>query len=316
MDSGDLVSIVIVNYNAGDLLQSCLDSIFQQTYADWEVIIVDNHSQDKSLERITPNHQVRILYNNTNLGFATAQNQGFRAAHGPYLMSLNYDVRLTENFLQAAVAAIGLDPEIGSVTPKLLYMEEDGKLTDRIYAAGHLMPRNRFPLLRGTEEIDQGQYDQPELVFGAPGAAVIFRRDCLEDVAYQGQFFDESYFMWSEDVDLDWRIQLRGWKCLYAPQAVAAHIGHPQGYDPSFTRFQAAHSIYNRWAMITADEASRNIVKNLIPLTRYELSLLIYVLRSGLLSAYLKAGGRYLKDLPKILKKRHWVQSRSCLQSR
>jgi GT2 family glycosyltransferase len=77
---------------------------------------------------------------------------------------------------------------------------------------------------RGAEEADRGQYDRPQFVFGASGAAVLFRRDFIQDVSVQGEFFDEDFFAFREDGDLAWRAQVMGWKCLYTPAAVAWHV--------------------------------------------------------------------------------------------
>lgn len=311
MDNPPLVSIIIVNFNAGERLFSCLSSIEKQTYSNWEVIIIDNASNDHSSSLIESNNKIRIIFNHENVGFAKAQNQGIRLAQGDLLLPLNFDIYLTPEFIDQMVRGMHFDNRIGCVTPKFLYMTEDGILTDRIYAAGHFLPKNRFPLLRGVSELDRGQYDQPEFVFGAPGAAPLFSRICLEEVAYQNQYFDESYFMWYEDVDLDWRIQKSGWKCLYWPMAIAYHIGHPEGYDPEFRAFHAFHSIRNRWAMIITNESSENFRKNLFFLISYELSLIRYVMTKGMIIPYSKAVMQLVYYLPQIFSKRSWVQNRA-----
>ncbi len=310
-NNSPLVSLIIVNYNAGKLLNSCLESVSKQDFPNWEVIIIDNASQDNSLESISPKKRIKVIRNEDNIGFAAGQNQGFKLAKGKYLMTLNFDIVMTSSFLGEMIKAINLDDWTGSATCKLLYMKEDGSITNQIYSAGHVLPPNRFPILRGETEYDHGQYDQSEFVFGAPGAAALYRRECLQDVAYQGQFFDESYFMWCEDVDLDWRIKLRGWKCIYTPKAVAYHIGHPKGYDPLFKAFQAQHSIKNRWAMIIADESRENFLANLWPILKYEISLFIYVIRSGLFRSYLIAIKMLVINFSQIIAKRRYVRKRA-----
>jgi GT2 family glycosyltransferase len=311
LPDNSLVSIIIVNYNAGRQLQSCLNSIRKQFYSNWEVIIIDNASQDDSLTTVPSDKAFQVIRNRKNMGFSIAQNQGLRAARGDYLLPLNFDINMLPDFLEELVKAIETDSQIGSVTGKLLYMGLDGAITNKIYSVGHLLPRNRAPLLRGNNEIDLGQYDRAEYVFGAPGAAVLFRKTCLEDIAYQGQYFDETYFMWYEDVDMDWRIQLRGWKCLYEPKAVGYHVGHPGGYDANFLRFHSLHSIRNRWAMISSNEKKNNLFRNFTHLLSYEISLLGYVVRFGLLTTYLQAFAGYLKLLPTIINKRRWVLGRA-----
>ena len=305
------VSIIIVNFNSGPYLNRCLESISQQTYQNLEIIIIDNASQDNSLESIPPETRIKVIRNEDNIGFAAGQNQGFKLAKGKYLMALNFDIVMTSSFLEEMVKAITLDDWTGSATCKLLYMKEDGSITNQIYSAGHILPPNRFPILRGETEYDHGQYDQIGFVFGAPGAAALYRRECLQEVAYQDQFFDESYFMWYEDVDLDWRIKLRGWKCIYTPKAVAYHIGHPKGYKPLFKAFQAQHSIKNRWAMIITDESKENFLANLSPIIKYEISLLIYVIRSGLFKSYLIAIKMLVINFSQIIAKRQCIRKRA-----
>ena len=101
MTTSDLISIVIVNYNAGAWLPRCLDYIAQQTYPYWEVIIVDNASQDGSLALVENRDRVTIIRNRENRGFAAAQNQGIAIACGRYIMALNYDLIMVPDFLRS-----------------------------------------------------------------------------------------------------------------------------------------------------------------------------------------------------------------------
>ncbi len=309
MQSEPLVSMVIVNYNSGELLRRCLESVRIQTYPKWEVIIVDNASHDASLRTVEGLDRITIVRNNRNVGFAAGQNQGMRQALGRYLMPLNFDIEMTPQFLDHMVAAIESSPSIGTVTGKLMQMGEEAKRLDLFYSTGHLMPPNRFPLHRGAGERDCGQYDQIEEVFGAPGAAPLYRREMLEDVAFQGQYFDESFFTWYEDVDLDWRAQWRGWKCLYTPWAVAYHRGHPEGLGRNLKHI--AISIRNRWLMIAADECMVCASRNAFALIGYELGLLRYVVRANLPSAYAKALWSFVHLLPLAQKKRQHIRKRA-----
>jgi GT2 family glycosyltransferase len=303
-----LVSIVIVNYNAGAYLAACLDSLAVQTLADFEVIVVDNASRDDSLSAVQGRARVRVMRNSSNLGFAAAQNQGMRASQGRYLMALNFDIQLAPDYLAQAVAAMESYPMIGSLSGKMLKMKPDGERTTQFDNAGLLFTRRRMPQHRGVGEQDRGQYQQPDLVFGVMGAAALYRRAMLDDVAWRGQYFDESYFMWYEDIDLDWRARLRGWDCLYLPQAVAYHVGDPHGHGRS--RFGAEMTIRNRWMMILANENMLWAVRNSPWLVYEEFNLLSHVLRSGLAGAYLRALGGFIQRIPPVLKKRRWSRSR------
>ena len=305
------VSMVIVNYNSGDYLPQCLKSVIAQDFTDFEVIVIDNASTDNSLEFPSQFEQIRVVRNDTNVGFARAQNQGMRLAQGKYLMPLNFDLTLNPTFLEKMIDAINMSENIGSVSGKLLNMGPNGEPTNTIYSVGHLLPRNRFPLLRGQYETDDGRYDLEEYVFGTSGAAPLYRKEMLDDVAFNGQFYDETFFTWYEDVDLDWRAQLRGWKCLYTPHALAYHRGHPEGYREPLRSFRASITIRNRWMMVLANECGHCMLRNFVPLLFYELSLLKYVVTAGLTGAYLRAIRSFLALLPHTLAKRRWNQSRA-----
>ncbi|MFQ5577508.1 MAG: glycosyltransferase family 2 protein [Anaerolineae bacterium] len=301
------VSIIIVNYNAGNHLSRCLQTVWAQTFTRFEVIIVDNASSDTSLASVESDARLTVIRNARNLGFATAQNQGMRAGRGRYLMPLNFDVALTAGFLQAMVATMESSAQIGTVSGKLLRMTPDYRPTGKIDNAGLLLPRNRFPLFRGLNEPDEGQFDRPALVFGALGAAPLYRRAMLEDVALDGQFYDESYFMWYEELDLEWRARLRGWECLYTPQAVAYHIGDVHGHNR--TEFGAQTAMRNRWRMILSNECPHCFVKHAPWLAAKEVAEL-YRMRGGL-RVYLRALRGLAACLPATLRKRRYVRRRA-----
>jgi GT2 family glycosyltransferase len=309
-----IVSIIIVNYNAGPYLARCLDSLKKQSIQDLEVIVVDNASKDQSLADAEQRPWVKVVKNNLNLGFAAAQNQGLRLAQGMYLMPLNFDIYLTPEFLETAVATLEKYPQVGTVSGKMLRMLPDGQWTDVFDNAGILLPRRRLPIHRGSGEHDHGQYQELAFVFGAMGAAALYRREMLEDIAYTGQYFDESFFTWYEDIDLDWRGRLRGWDCLYVPEAVVFHIGDPQ--KNQLTAFAARHGIRNRWQMILANECPHCLVHDFHWFCFEELALLRHVTTHRLFKAYLKALIELIQRMPSVISKRRWVRRRairSCL---
>lgn len=309
-----LVSIVIVNYNSGSYLDHCLYSLQEQSFRDFEVIVVDNASADQSMSAAESRPWVDIIRNRENRGFAGGQNQGLRRACGMYLMPLNFDICLAPDFLAQMVAAMESYPTAGTVSGKMLRMRPDGEQTNELDNAGLLFSRRRMPQHRGIGEPDRGQYQQRELVFGAMGAAALYRREMLEEIAMGGQYFDESFFTWYEDIDLDWRGRLQGWDCLYVPEAVAYHVGDPQ--KNHLTAFAARHTIRNRWQMILSNDCLHCILRDARLLMVEELALLRHVLKYRRLQAYLQAGGELIWRLPAIMVKRQSVRrraKRSCL---
>jgi GT2 family glycosyltransferase len=142
------------------------------------------------------------------------------------VLCLNPDVVLSPDFVTQLVAGGKAHPEAGSVCGKLSRWDPvaEQHRSNIIDSTGIYFTRNMRHLDRGAEEVDRGQYDRPQFVFGASGAAVLFRRDFVQDVSVQGEFFDEDFFAFREDGDLAWRAQVMGWKCLYTPAAVAWHV--------------------------------------------------------------------------------------------
>ncbi len=308
MLSSPLVSAVIVNYNAGGFLQKCLTALMAQQEVNLEIIVVDNASTDGSMTQLRDFPGCLTITNEMNLGFARAQNQGLRWASGRYLMPLNFDVSLAPGCISAMVVAMESNPRLGSVSPLLLQMSYDGKPSGRLDNAGLLLPQNRFPVRRGYDEPIRPAYEHPCLVFGAMGAVALYRREMLADIAYEGQYFDEAFFTWYEDVDLEWRARLRGWDCLYTPLAIAFHVGDPHGHGKS--RLGAEVSMSNRWKMLAGNECVHCLFRNSPDLAREESKLIRYVVRSRMLPEYFRALGSFLKTIRSTLKKRRFVRGR------
>lgn len=300
-----LVSVIIVNFNAGDYLHICLESLQKQTLEDIEVIVVDNASSDGSLDSLAGFPLVRLIRNSHNTGFAAAQNQGFAVAQGKFMVALNYDLVMMPNFIYELVRALDIEPTAGWACGKLLNMAPDGERSNTLYAAGHAFAPDRFHFLRGVGETDRGQYDQKEFVFGAPGAAAMYRREMIDDIRVNGQFYDEHLFTWYEDVDVDWRATRAGWRCLYIPSAVAYHVGHiGEVYQEPYRSWRAMYGIRNRWLVIFANDTLKNLVVGSRSLLGYELSLLLFVLRGRLVKGYIQAIVGVLHSVPYIRWKR------------
>ena len=245
-----MVSVLIVTWNSAQFLEKCFASIDRQEYRDLEVVVVDNASTDATAELLRSREaKWHVIYNPKNIGFAAGQNQAIRAAHGDWLLCLNPDVLLAEDFIVRLFEALSLHTEAGAICGKLLRWVPSAEVerTHIIDSTGIYFTRNMRHRDRGAEETDNGQYDRLQWVFGATGAAAMFRRPFVEAVSVDGEFFDEDFFAFREDADLAWRAQLMGWKCLYVPSAVAWHV---RRVTPE-RREQLSHeiSIKNRFLM-------------------------------------------------------------------
>jgi GT2 family glycosyltransferase len=209
-------SVIIPNWNGAHHLPVCLDALRAQTYPDLEVVLVDNGSTDGSQALVTKQYpEVRWLALHRNLGLTGGNNAGFRAAQGDILISLNNDTEAHPRFVEALTNALVEHPEAGMAAAKMLLFDR----RDHIHSAGDGYGVDGIPFNRGVWQRDEGQFDEPGWVFGGCGGAVAYRRAMLDDVG----LFDESFFMYCEDVDLNWRAQLAGWRCWYTPDSVIYH---------------------------------------------------------------------------------------------
>lgn len=253
----EAVSVTIVTYNSARYIERCLHYLLASEPSPFPVIVVDNASTDDTrdiLDRFSP--RIQAIYNTVNSGFAGGQNQAIAHTQTPWVLALNPDVRVTPGFLSRLVEAGIQKGKIGTVCGKLLAMKADFQTPFEsgeaavIDSTGMYFTSELRHFDRGSQTQDEGQYEADELVFGATGAAALYRRAMIDDISIGGEFFDEDFFAYREDADLSWRAQLLGWNCLYTPSAVAFHV---RSVLPS-NRHQVAallnrHSVKNRFLM-------------------------------------------------------------------
>ncbi len=218
-----LVSIIIPHWNHREVLVECLESLHRTTYHPFEIIVVDNHSTDDSVEYIkTQFPEVRLLENQENRGFAGGCNDGAEIAKGKYLLILNNDTTQEPEWLDHLVNFLESHPSIGIAQPKLINAT-DPSFFDYSGAAGGFMDRYGFPFARGrlfeSIEKDERQYETPIQIFWASGTACLLRREVYEQIG----LFDEVFFAHMEEIDMNWRAQLAGWDIAVVPSAVVYH---------------------------------------------------------------------------------------------
>lgn len=213
-----MISIIIPNYNGKEFLGPCLAALSKQTYTDFEIIVVDNGSTDRSVDFLKQNYpQVKLISLPENMGFSYAVNRGIEQSKGKYIALLNNDTKTDKRWLAEVVRVLEDNKEAGFCASKIFFMDRP----NLINSAGDLYQRNGRARNIGLGETDTEQFNNSTVVFGACAAAAIYRRELFENIG----LFDEDYFVSYEDVDISFRAQLGGYKCLYVPNAIVYHHG-------------------------------------------------------------------------------------------
>ena len=288
MSSKVLVSIV--SYNSGRHLKSCLESLRKQSYSNFDVHIFDNASDDNTsgiIEEFRP-FLTSVHFSEKNLGFCAAHNRIIESASSDYVLVLNPDVVLDARFLEILVDEMNRDSRAGSATGKLY--RSGGFSSDseappgfseimELDSTGIYFTRNQRHFDRGSGETDTGQYSRKEYVFGASGAAALYRRSMLEDIRSGKEYFDESFFAYREDADLAWRAQWTGWCCLYVPEAEGFHERKVlPGRRSSLPDIINMHSFKNRFLLRIKNMDTGTYIRNFIPITLRDIAAIVYVL--------------------------------------
>jgi GT2 family glycosyltransferase len=211
-----LFSAVIPNWNGARFLPTCLDALAKQTHPNIEIIVADNASQDGSRELIKTRYpRVNLIELPTNRGFTGACNAGLKAAQGEFVALLNNDTEVDPGWAAAVVDAFQRHPEVGIVASKMLLFDK----RDHIHTAGDYFTVDGRAGNRGVWQRDEGQFDHEEYVFSACGGSSAYRRRLFDQVG----LLDDDFFFSLEDMDMAWRAQLTGWRCLYTPAAIVYH---------------------------------------------------------------------------------------------
>lgn len=242
--SSPTVSVVIVVYESGPTLAECLAALKAQTFTDYEAVLVDNASSDRTAQAAAKaDPAIRLIENAENLGFAAAVNQGARVADGRWLTLLNPDAYAEPAWLERLVAAAKANPAIHCFTSRQLMAEDPSRLD----GLGDVMALAGYPFRGGYTHKDPGPLE-PGWVFSACGGAMMIDRELF--LAVGG--FDERLFCYCEDVDLGYRLRLIGEPTLLVPDAVVRHVGSAStgGRRSDFAVF---HGTRNRFWVFVKD---------------------------------------------------------------
>lgn len=296
------VTVVIPNWNGRDFLRTCLSSLRNQSFENFETLLVDNGSTDASPEFVKRNFpEVKTLELGENRGFSAAVNAGIRASDTELVALLNNDTEQGPSWLSALVRAADDRAEAGSFASKLVDFHD----RDVIDGAGDALRKSGLPYRLGHGETDRGQYDEPSFVFGACAAAALYRRSLLEEIG----LFDEDFFAYCEDGDLSFRAQIAGYRCLYVPNAVVYHIGSASTggkRSPMATRLGTRNGL-----SLLVKNLPVPLVPRFLPFILLgQLSRLLVTAASGVWRAHLGGLVEAVRLLPLMLRKRREIQKR------
>lgn len=216
-------SIILLNFNSAPYIEICLERIRTGDFnGSIEIIVVNNLATDGSLEILQKQPDIILINPGRNLGYSAGNNLGISRSRGKYILCLNFDCLLTDSFLRKVYNAFESKAQVGMISGKLrkLYNMQPTMYLD----STGIDFTTLVPVDRGEWQYDVGQYDFQTDIFGPSGAAGCYRRSALERVAYRkNQYLDKQMFMYCEDIDLAWRLNLAGWRGLYVPDALAYH---------------------------------------------------------------------------------------------
>ena len=300
------VSIIIANWNGGNIYEKCLYSLSKINYPNWELIVVDNGSTDGTTElSLNPKFKIKsskLIKNKTNLGFAPANNQGYKASSGQYLLLLNNDTLVDPDFLDVLVAKMETEKDLGVIQPKIRIMDNPEYLDN----AGSFITRIGFLYHWGFMQRDGQEFNKECEVFTTKGACMLIRKSLVDEIG----LFDSDFMSYFEESDFCWRVWLTGKRVLFYPQT---QIFHKVGF--TIKRLDVGnlnwHYYKNRICSLIKNLEVGNLL-TVLPIHLFiSLGISFIFLVEGRFSSSLiiwKAIGWNIKSLGTTLKKRKKVQ--------
>ncbi len=296
------ISAIVVNWNGKDVLAACLQSLLDQDYKDFEILVVDNASEDGSQALVGKEYpSVKLIENEENVGFGSALNKGLKEAKGDYFVFLNNDLVLQSDCIRQLGALLDSDPMVGAAIPKILYFsntEKDGpKGEARINSYGVLV---NYTGIACPNLIDQPDQADLPLTESACGGIFMFPREVYEKVGG----FDEDLFLYHEDHDLSWRIRMMGWKLMVTPDAICSHH---YNFNKGVLKFYRSEK--NRLHILLKNFECKTLLLITPAVLMVEVSQIIHSIFHGWFFLKLKSYWEIALQLLKISRKRRRIQS-------
>lgn len=315
MQQRPTVTISLLTWNGQEYLPWLLKSLSAQSFVDWEILVLDNASSDKSVDIVKEYYpKARIISQKQNVGFAKGHNLLINWSNSDYVLVLNQDVILEENYLRELVDFLEKNKNAASCAGKLMYWDfASGAKTKIIDSYGLKINRQREVIdnYQGQEEISLANQE----VFGLSATATLYRRQALDMVAglpnaNHLQYFDEDFFAYKEDIDLAWRLRLFAWENWLVTTTRAYHhrsVAKGKNIRESRKRRSFANklSYRNHLMLLYKNSFYKNLFKDFFAISFYEFKKFLYLLifeRSTLVGLR-----EYLVAIPRLAKKRKYI---------
>jgi GT2 family glycosyltransferase len=279
-----IVSIIVATSGVNNNLRKCLESLKLQTYPELEIIVIDNSLDINFNQDIAKSYPyVKLYFSQKILSYCESLNKGIYLSKGNFTLCLNDDVTLDGRFIEEALRGFFVDARVGMVSGKIL--RSDGKTID---STGLYLSFFRTAGERGYGTKDKGQFDKEGFIFGVNGAAAFYRKEMLEDIRVDEDYFDSDFHFFYEDLDIAWRGRRFGWRGYYIPGAIAYHVRgatvrKESGINKPYARRYLNDELHldlikNRYLTIIKNESYLNVLLHLPYLILYDFIMWSYIL--------------------------------------
>jgi len=297
LNKNPLVSIIILNFNAGKLLFNCIESLSKLTYQNVELIVVDNNSTDNSQNECKEKFpQIKLIQNIENIGFCEGNNIGIRSAMGEFLILLNPDTKVDKNLLRELLIEYDKKGE-GLYQPKLLSMDEP----EKINSAGNMIHIFGFGFSRGKGVTDSKQFDENLKINYPSGACLFTSKKIFDDIG----ILDPFLWAYHDDLELGWRALKLGFNSFYVPTAI---VHHKESSSFKWSKKKFFLLERNRlYCLLT--QYSKKTLKKLLPyLILVEIFIFLYYIKKGLFFEKIKGYKEIIKNRKKISEKQEELE--------
>lgn len=300
------VDVIVLNYNGRAVIGPCLAALQAQTYRDFRTLVVDNGSSDDSVAYLRHHHPgVELLALPANVGFCAGNNRGIEATGGEYVALLNNDTEAAPTWLEALVTALDRDPSVGFCASRLVRISDPATID----AAGDLFYTHGVGAKRGMGQPER-RFRTGAQVFGACAGAAIYRRAMLERIG----LLDEDLFAIDEDVDLSFRAQLQGYRCLYVPDALVRH--HVGASFAKVSGLAVGLARRNMVEVLLKNMPTSLLLRHGAPMVGYLMAGDLKWVARGHAREVLRARWQNVRRLPRTLAKRREIQRSRTIEAR